>query len=112
MMMFTSTLACCRPATAPRRCGTGAASTLGAGGGALVWCGEGGVGGGVGRERGGELGVVEGDVPVAVVVAGGVGVGGGGDRVDVGLVGVVPVPAGQPDALMVLDGDFDVVGVG
>src|SRR5689334_11166744 len=69
----------------------------------------------VGLEGRGELRVVDDDVPVAVVVAGGVGVGRGcrdGGGVDVGLVGVVPVPAGQPHALVVLNGDLDVVGGG
>src|SRR6478752_6786187 len=79
-------------------------------GGELVLGGNVEVVGEVGLEDRGELWVVDDDVPVPVVVAGRVGVGGCGDRVDVGLVGVVPVPAGQPQPLVVLDGDLDVVG--
>jgi hypothetical protein len=63
-------------------------------------------------QLGGQVGVVDDDVPVAVVVAGRVGVGWGGYGVDVRLVGVVPVPAGQPHPSVVLDGDLDVIGVG
>lgn len=40
----------------------------------------------------------------------GLGVARYGDRIDRGLVGVVPVAAGQPQTLVVLDGHFDVIG--
>jgi hypothetical protein len=64
----------------------------------------------VGLEDRGQSRVLEHDVPVAVAVACFLGVAGAGSGVDVGLVGVVPVPAGQPDGRVVPYGDLDVVG--
>jgi hypothetical protein len=60
----------------------------------------------------GELRLLDDHVPVPVAVPRLERIRRDGDRVDVGLVGVVPVPAGQPERRAVPDRDLDVVGGG
>ena len=63
-------------------------------------------------EDAGQLRLLDDHVPVPVAVPRLLRVRRDGDRVDVGLVGVVPVPAGQPERRAVPDRDLDVVGAG
>jgi len=60
-------------------------------------------------EHCGQLRLLDDDVPVPVAVPCGVGVRGPGERIDVGLVGVVPVAVGRPARGTVADLHIDVV---